>query len=327
MADAPRPSPENGGEVIRPHLVSCKASREADQPIESVGQDLCKARQRKAKQLSDIWLVLKIRPDYLIAIEEGRFEALPGPVYAIGYVRSYAAYLGLDAGKFVDRLKTEMAARNGAWNPAIDVSPVTERRVPQGAVMAGLLLVAFIYSSYYLLGSTARTAEPPVMPVPARLAAEAGLTSKALADLPRDPPERPSPAVPREPLLPLPMEIVVTPPAAIPIQLAPKIQTPLPAGKRYGTRNRNSRITLRVHRATRVAVQGNRNRTYIDRTMSAGDTYRVPNMVGLRLSAPDAGAVEVILDGASVGFAGQDGVIARGLSLNPQNIIDRQTRG
>ena len=327
MADAPRPTPENGGEVIRPRLVPREASREADRPTESIGQDLCKARQRKAKQLSDIWLVLKIRPDYLIAIEEGRFEALPGRVYAIGYVRSYAAYLGLNAEKFVDRLKTEMATRGGAYDPAIDVLPVIERRVPQGAVMAGLLLVAFLYSSYYLLGSTARTAEPPVMPVPARLAAEAGLTPKPIADLPREPAERPEPVLPREPLPPLPMEIVVTPLAAIPIELAPKIQTPLPAGKRYGTRNRNSRITLRVHRATRVAVEGNRNRTFLDRTLSAGDTYRVPNMVGLRLSAPDAGAVEVILDGTSVGFAGQDGVVAKGLSLNPQNVIDRQQRG
>ena len=58
-----------------------------------------------------------------------------------------------------------------------------------------------------------------------------------------------------------------------------------------------------------------------------GGTYRVPNIVGLRLSAPDAGAVEIILDGRSVGFAGEDGVMARGLSLNRQNIIDRQQPG
>jgi hypothetical protein len=41
----------------------------------------------------------------------------------------------------------------------------------------------------------------------------------------------------------------------------------------------------------------------------------------VRLIARDAGAVEVILDGVSVGFAGKDGVTARGLSLTPQNVI------
>jgi cytoskeleton protein RodZ len=81
---------------------------------------------------------------------------------------------------------------------------------------------------------------------------------------------------------------------------------------------------LRVHRPTHVAVQGARNRTFIDRPLAPGDTYRVPNMVGLRLTAPDAGAVELILDGVSVGFAGRDGATARNLSLNPQSIVDRR---
>jgi cytoskeleton protein RodZ len=81
---------------------------------------------------------------------------------------------------------------------------------------------------------------------------------------------------------------------------------------------------LRVHRPTHVAVRGARNRAFIDRALVPGDTYRVPNLVGLRLTATDAGAVEVILDGSSVGFVGQDGSAASALSLNPQNIVDRQ---
>ena len=36
------------------------------------------------------------------AIEEGRFEELPGAAYAVGFVRSYATYLGLDAEALVD---------------------------------------------------------------------------------------------------------------------------------------------------------------------------------------------------------------------------------
>jgi cytoskeleton protein RodZ len=105
------------------------------------------------------------------------------------------------------------------------------------------------------------------------------------------------------------------------------VQAQLPTGKRYGTRNRTSRITLRAHRPTHIAVQGARNRTFIDRVLWPGDTYRVPNSVGLRLSSPDAGAVELILDGTSVGFAGKDGATAKNLSLNPQNVVDRQQRG
>ena len=85
---------------------------------------------------------------------------------------------------------------------------------------------------------------------------------------------------------------------------------------------------MRVHRPTHVAVQGARNRTFIDRA-SCGRRYLPRSEHGRveAVSAPDAGAVEVILDGSSVGFAGDDGVRARGLSLNPQNIVDRQQRG
>jgi cytoskeleton protein RodZ len=328
MANLPPLTLDNGGELDRPSLHPRKALGDADLPVESVGQDLCKARQRRGKQLSDVWLVLKIHPDHLIAIEEGRFEALPGRVYAIGYVRSYAAYLGLDAENFVDRLKAEMAARGGAKDYAIDWVPLPERKFAQGGrVIAGLLLVALIYSGYQVFASAGRSFEQPVLPVPARLAAEAGLKQEPVAARPLVPVEQPAPILPPEPALPVPTVIAPTPPVSLPAELAPRVQAPLPPGRRYGVRNRNSRITLRVHRPTHVAVQGTRNRTFIDRRLSAGDTYRVPNMVGLRLSAPDAGAVEVILDGSSVGFAGENGVVARGLSLNPQNIIDRRQRG
>src|SRR5687767_7362131 len=109
MAEGPRLTLDNGGGLDRSSLPPRKASGDAGPPAERVGHYLCTARQRKGKQLSDVWLELKIRPEYLIAIEEGRFEALPGRIYAIGFVRSYAGYLGLDAEECVGRLKAEIA--------------------------------------------------------------------------------------------------------------------------------------------------------------------------------------------------------------------------
>ena len=97
------------GEPDRSIPEPCKAPAPTDLPVVTVGQELSNARQRKGKRLSDVWLVLKIRPDQLVAIEEGRFDVLPGRVYAIGYVRSYAAHLGLDADRLVERLKAELA--------------------------------------------------------------------------------------------------------------------------------------------------------------------------------------------------------------------------
>src|SRR5262245_4245779 len=278
MAHAPRLRLDDEEDFDSPSLHPRKASADADRPAEGVGPDLSKARQRKGKKLSDVWLVLKIRPDHLIAIEEGRFEALPGRVYAIGYVRSYAAYLGLDSEKFVDRLKAEMAVRGGPRDYALDFLLPAERKQPvasSSTVITSLALVALIYLGYQIFAPGERTFEQPVIPVPDRLAAVAGVTQKPVAEPPRVPVEQP---IPIAPLPPVPAEITVTQPIAAPALPAPILQAPLPPGQRFGARNRTSRITLRVHRPTHVVIRGARNRVFIDRPLAPGDTYRVPNV-------------------------------------------------
>jgi hypothetical protein len=57
--------------------------------------------------------------------------------------------------------------------------------------------------------------------------------------------------------------------------------------------------------------------------LNAGDQYRVPNIVGLTLSSSNAGAVEMNLDGVSIGRAGFDQQPAGDIDLNPQAIVDR----
>ena len=44
----------------------------------------------------------KIRPKYLRALEDERFDILPAPTYVRGFLRSYAEALGLDGQPFVD---------------------------------------------------------------------------------------------------------------------------------------------------------------------------------------------------------------------------------
>jgi cytoskeleton protein RodZ len=125
--------------------------------------------------------------------------------------------------------------------------------------------------------------------------------------------------------MPLPARIDVTSRASLRADLLPQnVQPPLPPGTQYGVRNRNSRITLRMHGPTIVAVRDGRNRVFIDRKLDPGDTYRVPNRGGLWLTALDARAVEILLDGSSVGFAGAEGASVKDLPLNPQRFGARE---
>lgn len=50
---------------------------------------------RQGLDLSDCAAATRIRERYLVAIEDDRFESLPDPAYVSGFVRAYAAHLGV----------------------------------------------------------------------------------------------------------------------------------------------------------------------------------------------------------------------------------------
>ena len=81
------------------------------QPIQ-VGDELRRAREAAGLDISDVAAHLRIRSNFLAALEEGRPDALPGMTYAIGYVRTYSGFLGLDQDSAVRRFKEEAAGLN-----------------------------------------------------------------------------------------------------------------------------------------------------------------------------------------------------------------------
>lgn len=145
------------------------SEEDADVPLETVGQDLRKARVKKGDDISGIATVLKIRKDHLEALEESNFDQLPGRAYTIGFVRAYAQYLGLHAGECVERLKAEIAGRNEIREPAAAMIPGERKFTPGSLLLAVCLVVALIYAGYYVVVAIGRMGTPAVTPVPARL--------------------------------------------------------------------------------------------------------------------------------------------------------------
>src|SRR5690349_19794795 len=62
----------------------------------AIGETLRSERLRRNFQLDEISRELKISAKFLEAIEDERFDALPGGVFAKSFVRQYARFLGLD---------------------------------------------------------------------------------------------------------------------------------------------------------------------------------------------------------------------------------------
>jgi cytoskeleton protein RodZ len=61
-----------------------------------VGSQLRAAREAQGLTIAQVFKATRIKPVYLEALEANRISALPGPVQARGFVRSYANYLGLN---------------------------------------------------------------------------------------------------------------------------------------------------------------------------------------------------------------------------------------
>ncbi|MHA1570862.1 MAG: helix-turn-helix domain-containing protein, partial [Alphaproteobacteria bacterium] len=59
----------------------------------AVGIALAHARRAKDKSIEQAAVRLRIKAAFLEALEAGDAQALPGHVYALGFVRSYAEYL------------------------------------------------------------------------------------------------------------------------------------------------------------------------------------------------------------------------------------------
>src|SRR5437868_13680832 len=69
--------------------------------LKAIGEMLRQRRKELNLSLKDIENGTCIRLNYLQAIEEGQMEKLISPIYAQGFVKQYAIFLGLDGERLV----------------------------------------------------------------------------------------------------------------------------------------------------------------------------------------------------------------------------------
>ena len=136
----------------------------------SVGAYLRSCRLRQGQDLQQIANVLRIKYDYLQAIENDRLEDLPGHIYSTGFIRTYSEYLGLDGEELIQKLKAEVSAL--AQTPKL-VFPaiIPEDGIPGGViVMAGLLIAFLGYFTWYWTTSSDHSVAQSVPAMPKELA-------------------------------------------------------------------------------------------------------------------------------------------------------------
>src|SRR6516165_1350673 len=145
--------------------------REAASPSgpRSAGDLLRQQREALRLGLDDVAAAIRIKPDYLASLEAGRPDLLPGPTYAIGFVRTYGDYLGLDGGEILRRFKAESTGLDAKPDLAFPM-PLGERSIPGGGMLlVALILVLCGYGTWYYVSTGERSRPERVAKVPAEL--------------------------------------------------------------------------------------------------------------------------------------------------------------
>ncbi len=127
-----------------------------------IGAELRSAREAMGQSLSQVSKTLHISENYLRAIEELDKEALPSLGYVLGFMRSYAKYLGFDVSAAVERYKVESEIpRDLGMRAAPHFVARREIRLPRGSVAAFMTLAACaVLAGWYGMNSQAEAAAP-----------------------------------------------------------------------------------------------------------------------------------------------------------------------
>jgi cytoskeleton protein RodZ len=153
------PFTESGGDEMAP-------PRPRPRPV---GEILRERREELELDLDRVGEILRIKPAYLAALEQGRPQDLPGPTYVIGFVRAYAHHLGLDGERVLERYKAESADVHTRPDLAFPLA-LGERSVPGGPILLVALILAICgYGTWYYLSTDERSRPERVAAVPPSL--------------------------------------------------------------------------------------------------------------------------------------------------------------
>lgn len=104
-------------------------SEEKDQKQElHIGQKLKEARQAKGMTLDDLQQATKIQKRYLIAIEDEKFDELPGDFYVRAFVKQYANTVGLNGDNLLQDFDEQLPeTKTASYSDHLDEAVETRR--------------------------------------------------------------------------------------------------------------------------------------------------------------------------------------------------------
>lgn len=264
-----------------------------------IGPILREARLKQGKKLPDIAQSLCIRHMYLEAIEASRYESIPEFPYGLGFIRSYANYLGLDSAKIIQMYKTETTDNLKKDDKYYVLEPQTEATIPSKKyLLISLLAIIAVYFAWFLFNENNNKVED--------FDAEEIVVSEETNN--EDVPLVVEDFAPVSESIPVNMEVISDETPLVEVIPAENILTPQVVVKDTAfvepkaevkpveTYKGDSRVVVNVKKDTWIEVR-DASKLYISKVLPAGGSYSIPNGSGMILSVGRVEGVEVLVDG------------------------------
>jgi hypothetical protein len=128
-----------------------------------IGASLAEARRARGLAVHDAEQLTCMRAKYLTALEEERFDELPGRAYARAFLRTYATALGLQGDRFVAEFD-EQRPEPEEEEPAPDFRPREPFHfpIPVPLLAAAAVCALFVWSAWSVDQTPGPPAPPPV---------------------------------------------------------------------------------------------------------------------------------------------------------------------
>lgn len=277
-------------------------SHNGGSPHNSLGAVLRRCREYHGISLDEAVEATKMGKNYLLALENDRTEEFANQAYLKGFLRTYAAYLGLNPDDMIRHYDKQQAQCKGL--PAAiqqrgaggDVEIPKKRISLRKFVLPAFLLLLIIITASIVNRSDIpprreQAAQPALQPQPAPAAAPVQAIQPVRSSVHTQPPPQ---KTEKKPL----------PAAEQPDDTLPADQSSVPAQPAETSKSFIVRMKVSQNGTLNVTIDGGQSQTY---DLTAGDAIEWKAEKNIALELSNAGGVEVEINGKALKSLGPAG--------------------
>jgi cytoskeleton protein RodZ len=259
------------------------------------GEGLKRERELRGVTLDEISAATRIATRFLRAIESEEWDQLPGGVFNRGFVRAVARFLGLDEENTVAEYTLAVGDRQSVpvWTGSPPV--VTPKRNWPAWIVAAILVLALLAGAWF---GTQRFLARRAAKRMAQAAAVSGVSSPEATSAPQRTASEPAAPPYNGTSAPTDQDPTSGAPAAAAVSGS--------ATAPNSPENQPLELKIEASKKTKVTVVADREVVF-DRTIKAGENHSFSATDHFQVSAKDAGALRLELNGKAMAPIGPPG--------------------